>query len=188
MLDAHQIENFKQLLMKSTDVFALNDSELGCTDVVSQNIDTGDKLPVKQPPYRAPMIYREKITEMVMEMQERGIVQPSMSPWASPVILVPKKDGSLRFCADFRKLNALTKKDLYPLTLAQVLQSGVLFPCLGSVSFTGSFCLGILHRLATPKYFIPANLIAEMTQRYLEAIENKAVYLTVTFQKNCRFC
>ena len=114
-LDAYQIENFKQLLMKSTDVFALNDSELGCTDVVSHNIDTGDKLPVKQPPYRAPMIYREKIAEMVMEMQERGIVQPSMSPWASPVILVPKKDGSLRFCVDFRKLNALTKKDVYPL-------------------------------------------------------------------------
>ena len=102
-LNALQVEKFKQLLKKSTDVFALNDSELGCTDIVSHSIDTGDKPPVKQPPYRTPMIYREKIAEMVTEMQERGIVQPSASPWASPVVLVPKKDGSLRFCVDFKK-------------------------------------------------------------------------------------
>ena len=48
-------------------------------------------------------------------MQERGIVQLSTSPWASPVVLVPKKDGSQRFRVDFRKLNSVTKKDVYPL-------------------------------------------------------------------------
>ena len=52
---------------------------------------------------------------MVTEMQERGIVQPSTSPWASPVVLMSKKDGSHRFCVDFRKLNSMTKKDVYPL-------------------------------------------------------------------------
>ena len=67
-LDALQVE---KLLKKSTDVFALNDSELGCTDIVTHNIDTGDKPPVKQPLYHTPMIYREKIAEMVTEMQER---------------------------------------------------------------------------------------------------------------------
>ena len=61
------------------------------------------------------MVHREVIGKMVKEMQDRGIVQPSVSPWASPVVLVPKKDGSLRFCVDYRRLNALTKKDVYPL-------------------------------------------------------------------------
>ena len=69
---------------------------------------------MKQPPYHIPMIYREKIAEKVTEMQERETVQPSVSPWASPVILVSKKDGSLRFCVDFRRLNAMTKKGVYP--------------------------------------------------------------------------
>ena len=52
---------------------------------------------------------------MVDEMQRQGVVQASRSPWASPVVLVPKKDGSLRFCVDFRRLNTITRKDVYPL-------------------------------------------------------------------------
>ena len=52
---------------------------------------------------------------MVNEMEKRGIVRSSSSPWASPVVLVPKKDGSVRFCVDFRRLNSITQKDVYPL-------------------------------------------------------------------------
>ncbi len=48
-------------------------------------------------------------------MLERNVIQPCTSPWASPVVLVRKRDGSLRFCVDFRKVNAVTRRDAYPL-------------------------------------------------------------------------
>ena len=96
-------------------MFALDNSELGKTSIVRQSIDTGNHKPIKLLPYRTPIIRRETIRRMVDEMCEQGIVQPSRSPWASPVVLVPKKDGSLRFCVDFRRLNLITRKDVYPL-------------------------------------------------------------------------
>ena len=80
-------------------MFALDDSELGSTDVCHK-IETGDHLSVRLPPYRTPMVHREVIGHMVQEMQDKGIIQPSVSLWASPIVLVPKKDGSLRFCVD----------------------------------------------------------------------------------------
>jgi hypothetical protein len=52
---------------------------------------------------------------MVADMEAHGVVQPSVSPWASPIVMVPKKDGSTRFCVDYRRLNAITRKDVYPL-------------------------------------------------------------------------
>ena len=58
---------------------------------------------------------RDVIQKQVKEMLDDDIVQPSNSPWASPVVLVKKKDGTLRFCVDYRRLNAVTKKDVYPL-------------------------------------------------------------------------
>ena len=110
-----QSQQLTELLSDYSDVFALCDSELGCTDLVKHSIDTSDHCAINQQPYRVPIVYREKIDEMVAEMKEQGIIRPSMSPWASPVVLVPKKDGKLRFCVDYRRLNTLTKRDVYPL-------------------------------------------------------------------------
>ena len=114
-LNPVELKKLKEVLAESTDVFALDDSELGCTSLVQHSIDTGDHHPVKQQPYRTPVVYREKIESMVSDMRKQGIVKPSNSPWASPIVLVPKKDGSLHFCVDFRRLNSLTRKDVYPL-------------------------------------------------------------------------
>ena len=96
-------------------MFALNDSELGCTSLVQHSIETGTQPPIRQQPYRTPVVRRQRMNRMVQNMQEQGIVQPSSSPWASPVVLVLKKDGSLRFCIDYRRLNSVTRKDVYPL-------------------------------------------------------------------------
>lgn len=73
--------------------------------------------PFKMQPYRYSYMQRKEIDRLVEKMLQSGIIQTSSSPFASPVLLVKKKDGSWRFCVDYRKLNAITVKDSYPIPL-----------------------------------------------------------------------
>ena len=104
-----------ELVDDYSDIFALDQSELGHTEIVTHTIDTGDHPPVHQPARRIPFALCAKVEEMVEDIMDQGVVQPSTSPWASPIVLVAKKDGSTRFCIDYRRLNSITKKDIYPL-------------------------------------------------------------------------
>ena len=108
-----QLDTLKALLSQRTDIFEMDSSELGHSNVVQHVINTGDSAP--QHPYRIPIVQRDRIAQLIKQMEEQGIVKPSCSPWASPVVLVPKKDGSTCFCVDYRRLNTVTKKGVYPL-------------------------------------------------------------------------
>ncbi len=114
-LTEKQRERMEAFLLDQTDLFALSPLELGCTNLTTHSIDTGDHLPIRQHARRTPFALRHKIDEMVEKMTEQGVIQPSRSPWASPVVLVEKKDRTLRFCIDYRRLNAITKMDVFPL-------------------------------------------------------------------------
>ena len=103
------------LLKDYEDTFAMEPSELGSTDWVKHIICTGDHPPIRQPPHHIPFALHEKVENLVGEMLEQGVIQLSQSPWASPVVLLAKKDGSTRFCIDYRRLNAVTKLDVFPL-------------------------------------------------------------------------
>ena len=89
---------------------------LGECTLPAVTIDTGDHAAIKQKPYRLPFAKREEVESQIAEMLALGIIRPSMSPWASPVTLQPKKDSSKsRLCIDFRRVNELTKKDAHPI-------------------------------------------------------------------------
>ena len=108
-------ERMEDLLNRHQEVFAKDSSELGLTTLVEHKIETGDAVPVKQLPRRLPNSLRTVVEDQVEEMLENNIIRPSNSPWSSPIVLVRKKDGTWRFCIDFRKLNDVTVKDAFPL-------------------------------------------------------------------------
>ena len=89
--------------------------DLGQTGLVKHTIDTGNSRPVKQQLRPQPMAYLSIIDEHVEEMLRHDVIEPSTSFWASNVILVCKSDQTLRFCVDYRQVNALSTKDSYPL-------------------------------------------------------------------------
>ena len=110
-----QAQQATDVLLKFSDIFAANKKVMGYFAGVSHNIDVGGCAPLKQAPRRLPPHRLGEVDEMVAQMEEMGVIEPSSSPWASPIVLVKKKDGSTRFCIDYRKLNDITKKDSYPL-------------------------------------------------------------------------
>ncbi|UYV64718.1 hypothetical protein LAZ67_3001747 [Cordylochernes scorpioides] len=105
-------ERLKQILAKYTDLFS---SRLGRTSLAKHQIHTEDAKPIKHKPYRVSAKERTIIKDQIDEMLEEGIIRQSSSPWSFPVILVKKRDGKYRFCVDYRKLNEVTVKDVYPI-------------------------------------------------------------------------
>ncbi|GFW16491.1 retrovirus-related Pol polyprotein from transposon 412 [Trichonephila clavipes] len=114
-LSPEQKISAERLFQEFEDVFSRNSSDIGHTTVTQHRIDTADHPPIKQHPRRLPFAKQEEVGTLLREMQENDIIEPSSSPWASPIVLVRKKDGSTRFCVDYRRLNDVTKKDSYPL-------------------------------------------------------------------------
>ena len=84
-------------------------------DIAMHHIDTGDAKPRAFPPRRVSAEKRAAIQKEMDTMKAAGVIRPSRSPWAAPVVLAAKKDGGVRFCVDYRELNKLTKRDVYPL-------------------------------------------------------------------------
>ena len=114
-LEHNQKKIFFDLLLQYADIFAYADSDLGRTSQLNHEIHTGEADPIRQPVRRVPPHRRQEIQQLLKEMKEKDVIQQSSSPWASPIVLVRKKDGSTRFCVDYRKLNEVTRKDAYPL-------------------------------------------------------------------------
>ena len=114
-LNDEQQQSVHDLLLEFADVFASSPSDMGRTRLTQHRINTGDSPPIRQPARRLPPAKQAEADAAVRDMLQRGVIEPSNSPWSSPVVLVRKKNGDVRFCVDYRRLNSHTRKDSYPL-------------------------------------------------------------------------
>jgi hypothetical protein len=151
-LSKEEFELALSMLQRNADVFCFKPSDLGLCTVDFHEIDTGDAPPVKQGFYRMPYQKYLQLKEHIARLLELGIIRESNSPWASPVHLVPKHNGETRMVVDSRRVNAITRKDAYPMPLIDdiVFQLG---PCkyLATMDAYCGFNQVALHPDSVPK-------------------------------------
>ena len=111
-LTASEVDQVKALLREFGDVFTGVPNR---TTAEVFHIDTGDAKPIRCTPYRVPQALQAQYDAEIENMLKMDIIQPSKSAWAAPTVIVPKPDGTIRFCADYRRLNEVIKMDAYPL-------------------------------------------------------------------------
>jgi hypothetical protein len=95
-----EFRELEEFLAEYEDIFAVDSEDHGRTNKVYHRIDTGDTRPIRQPPRRLPLAKQAEVSEMLDDMQRCGVIEESDSSWSSPVVLVRKKKGELRFCVD----------------------------------------------------------------------------------------
>ncbi|CAF1537863.1 unnamed protein product [Didymodactylos carnosus] len=109
-----QKQQIRQIMEQHYRIFDTTSPAIAKTNI-THTIRTGDHAPVNSRPYRLHTQQQRVLTGEINKMLKAGQIRPSNSPWSSPVLLVKKKDGSVRFVVDYRKLNNITIKDSYPI-------------------------------------------------------------------------
>ncbi|KAL6467781.1 hypothetical protein MHYP_G00234580 [Metynnis hypsauchen] len=103
------------LFAKYSNIFSKGDGDLGCTSLITHEIPLVDEVPVRQPYRRIVPSQYETVKAHIQQLLDSKVIRESSSPYSSPIVLVTKKDGSLRLCVDYRQLNSKTRRDSYPL-------------------------------------------------------------------------
>ncbi len=140
-MDANYWHNrLDTLIEQNADLFATSDLDLGKTETTSMRINTGNHPPVRLKPYRTALRQKDVVEKAVDEMLAADIITPSKSPWSFPVVVVEKKDGSKRFCVDFRQLNQISKNYVWPLPhIDDILASFGTAKCFSSLDLKSGY-------------------------------------------------
>ena len=108
-------DKFEKLKQQCPEVFSLNSQDIGSTNLVTMHVDIGDSPPICQKPYTLPLKHYSWVQQEIKTLEHTGVIRKNISPWASPIIMVPKKSAPgepprHRMCVDFRKINKLQPK------------------------------------------------------------------------------
>ncbi|GBG71752.1 hypothetical protein CBR_g9160 [Chara braunii] len=132
------------ILIEYQGAISVSDADIGLSVVVQHEIQTGNHSPIHCKPYRYSLTERKTALQRIREFEANGWIEPAIGPWSFPVVLVPKKNGSVRICIDYRKLNDITIKDVYPLP-----RIDDLLDAIGCANYFSKFDIrhGFLHIL-----------------------------------------
>ena len=108
-----EVQSVKQMISRWQHIFSKDSSDLGKTCVLKHRIDLYDEIPIKERARRVPPNMVEELREHIRQLHSMGVIEESVSPWSSPIVIVKKKTGEIRMCVDYRKLNEKTIKDSY---------------------------------------------------------------------------
>jgi transposase InsO family protein len=145
-----------QILTEYSDIFSKGKMDIGCTQLLQHTIDTGDSAPIACSPRRVPLALEEKVDKLVEELLAHDIIRPSESPWNSPIVIVAKKNGDIRLCVDYRRLNAVTKRSVFPIPA-----TNQLLDCLAGSSYFSTLDLSQgYHQILMAEKDIPKTAFA----------------------------
>ena len=118
-IDLNHLSNLNKtrvmdMLLSREKVFSVNESDIGKASVTEHKIVLNDSAPIYQRPRRVRQPINDEIEKQCRELTEADIIEPTTSPWSSPIVPIRKKDGTIRLCVDYRKLNAVTVPDKFP--------------------------------------------------------------------------
>ena len=114
-LTAGQATAVMAMLQDNREVFSLTENDVGCAGVTQHKIELHDETPIRQLPRRFPAPVNDELERQCEELLQMNVLQYSKSSWCSPIVPIRKKDGTLRMCIDYRKLNCNTKADRFPI-------------------------------------------------------------------------
>ena len=165
-------DEFEVLCKQQNEAFSKNNKDIGRTQLIEMEIDTGDSLPVAQSPYTLPLKHYDRVHQEIETLEKSGVIERSLSRWASPVILVLKKSAPdepprRRLCIDYRKVNALkpevkcTDKSAGCLSLYPLPKIDEMFSKLGGAKVfstidlhSGYYHIGLTHESRAKSAFV----------------------------------
>ena len=114
MFKLDETQNLKLLLVKYKNIIFCNSNDFERCSTFQHQIDTGNTAPIRMAPRRIPYYQQEEVQHYIAKNEHTGIIKKSSFPWAFPILVVRKKDGTVRICVDYRRLDNITRKDAYP--------------------------------------------------------------------------